>query len=1027
MSYMKSPKINYPALSAVLVALICLPSIAFGQIENSTELTRAVLATQPTHNLTASTMAGLRMPFIENVGQIDASVGFYAQTFAGTTYVTRAGELVYSLPAKNGNPGWTLVERFEQGKSKPVGKDANISQVSYINNQDGKALSQNAATFGKLDLGEVFTGIKVELVAHGDNVEKVYTVAPGAHADAIRMTLAGTNGLSKEAGGALLAQTGNGPVRFSAPIAWQEKGGAKTPVDVSYAIDNNGYGFELGDYDHSQPVIIDPLLQATYFGGSGKEYAYAINVHPITGDVYVLGESEHPGAGFPNTLPGTAGGLIANQTSGSNQFIARLSADLKTLIQTTYISYNNYFIPRPKQFLLHPVNGDLYLLVRGHETGSQQNPLKISSGAITKMPLGGFAYGYLMRFSSDLTTLKQSTYLARLGFLPNLATVNPINGDIYVVGEGDYYDDSVGVGRQAWIIRVSADLSSYISEKRFGSTKKDYSYGVAVHPLTGDVYVSGETEFNDFPATNGGYQANNNSLPSIGMKADGFIAQLSPDLAIIKQATYLGGTLRDWVDDIAFDKSGNNLMLAGATCSSDFPGLAGGAYSNPPTGSSSCSKYFAKMPSDLQNLTQSSMVKYRDIDIRMFVHPITDEVYGIGDGSLDNKTGYPLALRFKPDLTFSYGGLPLSDLRKHPGVAYAMSPLTGDVYIVGNQNSTTEVFPQTTGGFQATPASTAGGNADIYIARYTSDDIGSYVPKADLELTLNANPGSVKVGSQLTYTLTVKNNGPDEAKTVKITDVLPANAIFASTSSACSYSGTTVTCDAGTLASGGSKSFTLVITPTVAGAFSNTATVSGQVTDPSPGNNSATKSVAVLAAPGGSLPPPSVGEHALSTANIGVGSQVTITGQGFTNKKGSVKIGIKTAVIVSWTDSSIVIKLPTIKAGTYPVKVINKNKTSVETEQLTLHAPEISAMSVSGGAAKTKVPVTINGQYFGTGVKPVVYLVSSKNNRIKATVLNGYADAQLTITTPKLKAGNYAVLIVNSAGNSGQSSSFIVQ
>ena len=154
---------------------------------------------------------------------------------------------------------------------------------------------------------------------------------------------------------------------------------------------------------------------------------------------------------------------------------------------------------------------------------------------------------------------------------------------------------------------------------------------------------------------------------------------------------------------------------------------------------------------------------------------------------------------------------------------------------------------------------------------------------------------------------------------------------------------------------------------------------------------------------------------------MGVGSQVTITGQGFSNKKGSVKIGTQTAGIVSWTDGSIVIKLPTIKAGIYPVKVINKNKAFVDTGQLTLHAPEIGALSVNSVAKNTKASLTISGQYFGSGVKPTVYLISSKNKRTKVTVLNGYTDARLTITTPKLKVDNYAVLIINSAGSSSQS------
>jgi len=44
-------------------------------------------------------ISGLQVPFVENRGQIkDPSVRFYANTFAGTVYVTDKGELIYNLP-----------------------------------------------------------------------------------------------------------------------------------------------------------------------------------------------------------------------------------------------------------------------------------------------------------------------------------------------------------------------------------------------------------------------------------------------------------------------------------------------------------------------------------------------------------------------------------------------------------------------------------------------------------------------------------------------------------------------------------------------------------------------------------------------------------------------------------------------------------------------------------------------------------------------------------------------------------------
>jgi hypothetical protein len=86
-------------------------------------------------------------------------------------------------------------------------------------------------------------------------------------------------------------------------------------------------------------VIIDPLIQATYLGGNGAETAIDIKVHPSTGDVYVLGQTENPGSGFTNNFPGTSGGWQSQHSRNDtyNTFLARLSPDLKTLIQATYL------------------------------------------------------------------------------------------------------------------------------------------------------------------------------------------------------------------------------------------------------------------------------------------------------------------------------------------------------------------------------------------------------------------------------------------------------------------------------------------------------------------------------------------------------------------------------------------------------------------------------------------------------------------------------------------------------------------
>ncbi len=136
-------------------------------------------------------------------------------------------------------------------------------------------------------------------------------------------------------------------------------------------------------------------------------------------------------------------------------------------------------------------------------------------------------------------------------------------------------------------------------------------------------------------------------------------------------------------------------------------------------------------------------------------------------------------------------------------------------------------------------------------------DIGAFelVPTgADLAITKSGAPNPVVSGNRLTYTLTATNSGPRDATGVTVTDPLPATVHFNSVSStqgSCSRSTTkpkdgTVTCSLGNLANGASASITIVVTTTTPGTLTNTATVSGNQTDPNPLNNSATATTTVI-------------------------------------------------------------------------------------------------------------------------------------------------------------------------------------
>lgn len=122
--------------------------------------------------------------------------------------------------------------------------------------------------------------------------------------------------------------------------------------------------------------------------------------------------------------------------------------------------------------------------------------------------------------------------------------------------------------------------------------------------------------------------------------------------------------------------------------------------------------------------------------------------------------------------------------------------------------------------------------------------------QTDLQIVKTDSPDPVASAGTLTYTLTVTNIGPSNATGVTVADVLPAGVTFvsatASQGTATNAAGT-INGTLGSIASGGTATITVLATVDAAtvGPLSNTATVTGNETDPVSTNNTSTTSTVV--------------------------------------------------------------------------------------------------------------------------------------------------------------------------------------
>ena len=116
--------------------------------------------------------------------------------------------------------------------------------------------------------------------------------------------------------------------------------------------------------------------------------------------------------------------------------------------------------------------------------------------------------------------------------------------------------------------------------------------------------------------------------------------------------------------------------------------------------------------------------------------------------------------------------------------------------------------------------------------------VNAVVIPADLSVTISGST-TAKPRTNITYTMTVKNNGPAEAKTVTLSNTLAANLSFVSSSSSQgSCSG--ASCSLGTLANGATATVKVTVQPLLRGTYTSKSRLTFGGTDNNTTNNTAT-------------------------------------------------------------------------------------------------------------------------------------------------------------------------------------------
>ena len=336
--------------------------------------------------------------FIENKGQWNAKGRFLARGKAVDVWFTDQGLRYDQHFGKGGKfAGQSVDMTFVGGKSfRPVGRGNVGSRMDVLH---GKSAVRGIQSYRELYTKNVVDG--VDLRGYFDQGKPRYDLilAPGAKPSSIRLAFRGANGLSVK-DGALKIGTKMDGFFNGKPIAYQEIDGKRRAVFAKWVVqDVRTAGFQVGAYDASKPLVIDPIVFGTYYGGENGADEVRASIGD-DGNVIVVGSSTS--TDFP-AIYGPYGSSF--NPAAKDAFVARLSStgatqDYSALFGGTGSDIAQYV----------KIDGDGSVWVAGTTTkpASQQatatdfpNSQVIGAGASTAASSNFF----VTRFARDETTV----------------------------------------------------------------------------------------------------------------------------------------------------------------------------------------------------------------------------------------------------------------------------------------------------------------------------------------------------------------------------------------------------------------------------------------------------------------------------------------------------------------------------------------------------------------------------------------------------------------------------------------------
>ncbi len=475
--------------------------------------------------------------------------------FASTEEREAMQELAKNIRTETYRMDVELVGANPQARISVEGKSADY--IQYYNHN-----ALDVHSYSRLTYHEIYPNIDWVLykTASGD-LKYDFIVRPGGDPAQIRLRTQHAEAVELNEDGGITLKNRMGSITEKAPVSLQ----GRVKIATRFAQEGDYLRFDLGDYDRSQMLVIDPsLLWATYYGGTNGETGAACAVD-AAGNVYLVGST--------NSTTNIASGGHQNTYGGSSNVFFRGDAFLVKFDAAgvrqwaTYYGGTNY-----NKGISCAVDstGNVYL------AGFSASTANIASAGHQNAYGGGTEDAFLVKFNSTGTRLWAS-YYGGIGADYGYSCTTDGLGNVYLAGYTSSPSAIASTGHQntlgssatdAFLVKFD-ESGARLWATYYGGVGADYGYACAVDAAN-NVYLAGYTS-SDSAIAAGGHQ---NTY--LGGGGDAFLAKFDESGTRL-WATYYAGFGNDIGYSCAVDGA-DNVYLAGMTQS--ISGISSGGHQN---------------------------------------------------------------------------------------------------------------------------------------------------------------------------------------------------------------------------------------------------------------------------------------------------------------------------------------------------------------------------------------------------------------------------------------------------------------